>query len=53
MPRLLYITVHAAAGALLVGALQYFALRQSVETSLTWAVCFAVAAAALAWKQTR
>ena len=53
MPRPLYIAVHATAAAVFVGALQYFALRQTVETSLAWAACFAVAAAALAWKQTR
>jgi hypothetical protein len=47
-----YSAIHAIAAALLLFSLQYFALNQSLESSLLWGGFFAAAAAALAWKQT-
>jgi hypothetical protein len=47
------IVLHALAAACFVFLLQRFGLNQSLETSLLWAICFAFAAAGLAWSQGR
>jgi hypothetical protein len=48
-----YIALHTAGGALFGFVLQYFALAASLEISVLWAVAFGVAAAGLAWHQSR
>ena len=51
MPRQTYILLHALAAGAFVFVLQSVALKKSIETSAIWAICFALAAAALAWHQ--
>jgi hypothetical protein len=46
-----FIAMHAAAAAAFMFLLQRFALHESQETSLLWALTFAVCAAGLAYKQ--
>ena len=53
MPRGLYILAHAAMAGVFIFALQHFVLKQSFETAGLWAAVFCVAAAALAWNQTK
>lgn len=47
-----HMALHAALAAVFIFVLQRFALGASLETSLLWAVFFAVAAAFVAWRQT-
>lgn len=51
MSRPTYIIAHALAAAAFVFVLQQFALRETMEKSLIWALVFGVAAAGLAWHQ--
>lgn len=44
---------HAAAAGAFFFVLQRFVLRESLNVSFLWAAFFAVAAAALAWHQSR
>jgi hypothetical protein len=46
-----FIAMHAAAAAVFMFLLQRFAMHESQETSLLWALTFAVCAAGLAYKQ--
>lgn len=46
-----YIAMHAAAAAAFIFLLQRFTLSASLESSLLWALTFAVCAAGLAYKQ--
>jgi hypothetical protein len=46
-----YIAMHAAAAAAFIFLLQRFTLNASLESSLLWALTFAVCAAGLAYKQ--
>ena len=48
-----YIALHAVGGAVFGFALQYFALGASLETSVLWAAAFGLAAAGLAWHQSK
>jgi len=48
-----YIGLHAVGAAAFGFVLQYFALAATLETSVLWAAIFAVAAAGLAWHQSR
>jgi hypothetical protein len=48
-----YIALHSAGGAAFGFVLQYFALSATLETSVLWAVAFGVAAAGLAWHQSK
>jgi hypothetical protein len=45
------VAMHAAIAAAFMFLLQRFALHESQETSLLWALTFAVCAAGLAYKQ--
>ena len=47
------IAMHAGAAGVFFFVLQRFGLNQSVETSLMWGVGLAIAAAGLAWSQSR
>ena len=47
-----FIAMHAAVAAIFIFLLQRFSLSASLESSLLWALTFAVCAAALAYKQT-
>jgi hypothetical protein len=51
MMKYRFVPVHAAAAAALVFVLQRFALNAGLETSLTWAFVFGLAAAGLAVMQ--
>jgi hypothetical protein len=46
-----YIAMHAAGAAAFIFLLQRFALNATLESSLLWALTFAVCAAGLAYKQ--
>ncbi|MGV7217954.1 hypothetical protein [Bradyrhizobium sp. UFLA05-112] len=46
-----FIAMHAAVAAAFIFMLQRFTLNASLETSLLWALTFAVCAAGLAYKQ--
>jgi len=46
-----FIAMHAAVAAAFIFLLQRFALNASQESSLLWALTFAVCAAGLAYKQ--
>ena len=46
-----FIALHAAVAAAFIFLLQRFALNASLESSLLWALTFAVCAAGLAYKQ--
>lgn len=46
-----YVAVHAAVAAGFIFLIQRFTLDASLETSLLWALTFAVCAAGLAYKQ--
>lgn len=46
-----YIAMHAAVAAAFIFLLQRLALNASLESSLLWALTFAVCAAGLAYKQ--
>ncbi|QAU46778.1 hypothetical protein [Bradyrhizobium guangzhouense] len=46
-----FVAMHAAIAAGFMFLLQRFALHESQETSLLWALTFAVCAAGLAYKQ--
>jgi hypothetical protein len=48
-----YVALHAAGGAVFGFALQYFALGARLEISLLWAAAFGLAAAGLAWHQSK
>ncbi len=50
--RLKWMFVHGAGAAAFFFALQRWAMRESVETSLIWAAAGAIGAAWLAWTQT-
>jgi hypothetical protein len=50
--RSAFVAAHTVAAGIFVFTLQYFGLKQSLDSSLLWAAVFAVAAAGLAWKQT-
>ncbi|WP_063194771.1 hypothetical protein [Bradyrhizobium sp. AT1] len=52
MKRWGFIAMHAAVAATFIFLLQRFSLNASLESSLLWALTFAVCAAALAYKQT-
>jgi hypothetical protein len=47
-----FIAMHAAVAAAFIFLLQRFSLNASLESSLLWALTFAVCAAGLAYKQT-
>ncbi|GMO27773.1 MULTISPECIES: hypothetical protein [unclassified Bradyrhizobium] len=47
-----FIALHAAVAAAFIFLLQRFSLNASLESSLLWALTFAVCAAGLAYKQT-
>ena len=47
-----FIAMHAAVAAGFIFLLQRFSLNASLESSLLWALTFAVCAAGLAYKQT-
>ena len=47
------IAMHAGAAGVFFFVLQRFGLNQPVEPSLMWGVGFAIAAAGLAWSQSR
>lgn len=47
-----FIALHAAVAAAFIFLLQRFGLNASLESSLLWALTFAVCAAGLAYKQT-
>ena len=51
MARAAYIVLHASAAAAFMFAVQTLVLRAPIETGLTWAVVFGLAAAGLAWHQ--
>ncbi len=53
MNRGFYILAHAAMAGVFIFALQHWALKQSLETAALWAAVFCVAAAGLAWSQTK
>ena len=53
MTRGPYILVHAAVAGVFIFGLQRFGLNQSLGTAGLWAAVFCVAAALLAWKQTK
>ncbi|AND90141.1 hypothetical protein AAV28_21890 [Bradyrhizobium diazoefficiens USDA 110] len=46
-----FIAMHAAVAAIFIFLLQRFSLNASLESSLLWALTFAVCAAGLAYKQ--
>lgn len=46
-----FIAIHAAVAAMFIFLLQRFSLNASLESSLLWALTFAVCAAGLAYKQ--
>lgn len=46
-----FIAMHAAVAATFIFLLQRFTLNASLESSLLWALTFAVCAAGLAYKQ--
>jgi hypothetical protein len=46
-----YVALHAAAAAAFIFLLQRYTLNASLESSLLWALTFAVCAAGLAYKQ--
>jgi hypothetical protein len=46
-----FIALHAAVAATFIFLLQRFSLNASLESSLLWALTFAVCAAGLAYKQ--
>ena len=46
-----FVAMHAAVAAAFMFMLQRFAMNASQETSLLWALTFAVCAAGLAYKQ--
>ena len=46
-----FIALHAAVAAAFIFLLQRFSLNASLESSLLWALTFAVCAAGLAYKQ--
>jgi hypothetical protein len=46
-----FIAMHAAVAAAFIFLLQRFSLNASLESSLLWALTFAVCAAGLAYKQ--
>lgn len=46
-----FIAMHATVAAAFIFLLQRFSLNASLETSLLWALTFAVCAAGLAYKQ--
>lgn len=46
-----FIALHAAVAAVFIFLLQRFSLNASLESSLLWALTFAVCAAGLAYKQ--
>ncbi|UPK32041.1 hypothetical protein IVB18_27410 [Bradyrhizobium sp. 186] len=46
-----FVAMHAAAAATFIFLLQRFILNASLESSLLWALTFAVCAAGLAYKQ--
>ncbi|MBR0974415.1 MULTISPECIES: hypothetical protein [Bradyrhizobium] len=46
-----FIAMHAAVAATFIFLLQRFSLNASLESSLLWALTFAVCAAGLAYKQ--
>ncbi|PDT87690.1 hypothetical protein CO669_24560 [Bradyrhizobium sp. Y36] len=52
MKRWGFIALHAAVAAAFIFLLQRFSLNASLESSLLWALTFAVCAAGLAYKQT-
>ena len=47
-----FVAMHAAIAATFIFLLQRFSLNASLESSLLWALTFAVCAAGLAYKQT-
>jgi len=47
-----FIAMHATVAAVFIFLLQRFGLNASLESSLLWALTFAVCAAGLAYKQT-
>jgi hypothetical protein len=51
MKRWGYIALHAAVAAAFIFLLQRYTLSASLESSLLWALTFAVCAAGLAYKQ--
>ena len=51
MKRWGFIAMHAAVAAAFIFLLQRFSLNASLESSLLWALTFAVCAAGLAYKQ--
>ena len=51
MKKWSFIAMHAAGAATFIFLLQRFALNASQESSLLWALTFAVCAAGLAYKQ--
>ena len=52
-PNLIRVATHAAGAAAFFFVLQHYIMHETVETSLLWAGSLAVAAALLAWSQTR
>ena len=53
MTRGPYILAHAAMAGAFIFGLQHFVLKQSLESAGLWAAVFCIAAALLAWKQTK
>ena len=53
MTRGPYILAHAVMAGMFIFGLQRFVLQQSLETAGLWTAVFGVAAAVLAWTQTR
>ncbi|WP_314958277.1 hypothetical protein [Bradyrhizobium cosmicum] len=51
MKKWSFIAMHAAVAATFIFLLQRFGLNASLESSLLWALTFAVCAAGLAYKQ--
>jgi hypothetical protein len=53
MPRPIYILVHAAAAAAFMFVVQTFALQTTAGNALPVAIAFGLAAAGLAWHQSK
>ena len=47
------VLLHASGAGAFFFVLQYFVLKESIATSLLWAVCLAAGAGWLAWSQSR
>lgn len=53
MTRGPYIVLHAVAAAAFIFVLQFYGLKQSLETAVLWAIALGAGAAVLAWRQTQ